>query len=346
MNKINFIKLSKETQSEIRRRAIFDYLSMGRKNKRKIAKIYQITQNTFSKWVKNYDRIGKKSFKIDKRGAKKFQNTALDKRQLNWLCKQISNKTPEQLEFPFALWTRKLVAELIERKFGIKVDVSTAGEYLRSFGMTAQKPVLKSYKQQPELVQKWLTHEYPKIEKRAKEQKSMIFWGDETAIRSRDQVGRGYSKKGIKPVQTQGGYRFGVNMVSAINNSGNSRFMLFSSKMNGKKFTEFLSRLIKNQKQKIVLIIDNAPYHKSAVVKDFAANQAEKLELVFLPTYTPELNPDEYLNNALKQKLNHRPKAKSEQELRKSVRFEMKSMQAKKETIQNLFKHDMVKYAA
>ncbi len=346
MTKIDFRNLSKEVQSEVRRRAIYDYLSMGRKNKARTARKHHISADTMKKWVDNYRKFGKKSFEIDKRGAKKFQNTALSKRQLNWLCKQITNKTPEQLEFPFALWTRKLVAELIERKFGIKVDVSTAGEYLKSFGMTPQKPILKSYKQQSELVQKWLTQEYPEIEKCAKVQKSMIFWGDETAIRSRDQVGRGYSKRGIKPVQTQGGYRFGVNMVSAINNSGNSRFMLFKDKMNGKKFTEFLSRLIKNQKQKIVLIIDNAPYHKSAVVKDFVVNNKNKIELVFLPTYTPELNPDEYLNNALKQKLNHRPKAKSEQELRKSVRFEMKKMQGDKQKIKNLFKHEKVKYAA
>ena len=87
--------------------------------------------------------------------------------------------------------------------------------------------------------------------------------------------------------------------------------MLFSGKMNGEKFVEFLRRLVKNQKQKIMLIIDNATYHKSAVVKAFETKNAEKLELIFLPKYAPELNPDEYLNNSLKQKLNHSPKAKS-----------------------------------
>lgn len=322
------------------------YLSMGRKNQAKLAKMYRVRPNIIGKWVKNYKAFGKKSVAMDARGAKKFQHTSLNKRQMNWVEKQLINKTPEQLEFPFALWTRKLVAELIERKFGIQVSVSTAGKYLKDFGMTPQKPIMKSYKQQPERIRAWLDEEYPQVAARAKAQKALLFWGDETAIRSRDQVGRGYSPRGVKPVQTQGGYRFGVNMVSAINNSGNSRFMLFSGKMNGKKFIEFLRRLMKGQRQKIFLIIDNATYHKSALVKAFATKHADRLELVFLPPYAPEINPDEYLNNALKQKLNHRPKAKSQKELGKTVTHIMKTMQGRRTDIQNLFHHDNVKYAA
>ncbi|MEI7669774.1 MAG: IS630 family transposase [Pseudomonadota bacterium] len=342
----DFRKLNKDSQSEVRRRAVYSYLSMGRRKKLQVAKMYQITHNSLTKWIENYDAFGEKSFTYDARGAKPFQNSALNKRQQNWLRKQLINKTPEQFDFPFVLWTRKLVADVIFRKYGIKVDVSTAGEYLKNFGMTPQKPVLKSYKQQPEPVRAWLDKIYPKLAERAKAKKSLIFWGDETAVRSQDQVGKGYSMRGIKPVQTQGGYRFGVHMVSAINNSGNSRFMLFSDKMNGKKFIEFLRRLIKEQSQKIILILDNASYHKSAAVKAWVAKHDDKIELVFLPAYTPELNPDEYLNNALKQKLKHRQKAKTQKELTKSVTSIMKHMQGNKTAIKNIFRHEMVKYAA
>jgi transposase len=346
MDKIDFRNLSKETQSEIRRRAVFSYLSMGHKNKLAVSRVYDVTQNTVTKWIKAYHKFGKKSFSLDRRGAKAFQNSALNKQQQNWLNKQLVNKTPEQLNFPFSLWTRKLVVDVIFRKYGIKVDVSTAGEYLKNFGMTPQKPILKSYKQQPALVKAWLDKEYPLVVERAKESGALMFWGDETAVRSQDQVGRGYSLKGTKPVQIQGGYRFGVNMISAINNSGNSRFMLFKGRMNGKKFIEFLRRLLKQQKHKIILIIDNAPYHKSALVKAWVAKHVDKIELVFLPTYTPELNPDEYMNNALKQKLNHRPKAKTPTELVKSVSSIMRKIQADKDSVKNLFMHTSVRYAA
>lgn len=346
MNKIDFRKLSKDAQAEVRRRAIRSYLSMGRKNKLKLSGMYEVTQNTITKWIKNYDELGEKSFSCDKRGAKAFQNSALNKQQQNWLNKQLVNKTPEQLQFPFMLWTRKLVVDVIFRKYGIKVDVSTAGEYLKCFGMTPQKPILKSYKQQPEKVRMWLDQQYPQIVARSRTEKSLIFWGDETAVRSKDQVGRGYSPRGIKPIQMQGGYRFGVNMISAINNSGNSRFMLFKDRMNGRKFIGFLCRLIKQQKHKIILIVDNAQYHKSALVKAWAVKHSDKIELVFLPTYTPELNPDEYMNNALKQKLNHRQKAKTPKELTKSVSSIMKAMQSDKNSIKNLFCHEKVRYAA
>jgi len=346
MKKIDFRNLSKEAQAEIRRRAVYEYLSAGRRGKLKIAERYHVSSNTFQKWVENYDTHGERSFAIDKRGAKPYQNCALTKRQMNWLEKQLITKTPEQFDFPFMLWTRKLVTDLISRKFGIRVDESTAGEYLRRFGMTPQKPILKSYKQQTDAVKSWINTEYPLLACRANAESALIFWGDETAIRSRDQVGKGYSKRGVKPIESQAGYRFGVNMVSAVNNSGNSRFMLFSGRMNSARFIEFLGRLLKNQSQKIILILDNAAWHKSAAVKAYAAEHVDKLELVYLPTYAPELNPDEYLNNALKQKLNHRPKAKSPSELTSAAASIMKSMQSRRIPIKNIFKHDKVKYAA
>jgi transposase len=346
MGKIDFRSLGKEAQSEVRRRAVNSYLSDGKRNKLKWAKFYEVTYNTFHKWIKNYEATGETSFSDDKRGAKKFQNSSLNKRQLNWIKKQLVNKTPDQFSFPFALWTRKLVKDLILKQFSIKVDVSTAGEYLKTFGMTPQKPVLKSYAQQPDRVKIWLDEEYPEVVFRAKEQGALIFWGDETDVRSRDQVGRGYSLKGVKPVQKQGGYRFGINMISAINNSGNSRFMLFSDKMNGKKFIEFLRRLVKKQPHKIILIIDNASYHKSAMVNAWAAKHKNKIEIVYLPTYTPELNPDEYLNNALKQKLNYRQKDTTPKQLAESVTSIMRGMQKSKDAIKNLFKNKMVQYAA
>jgi len=121
-----------------------------------LAKTYQVTPNIIAKWIKNYEELGEKSFSKDERGARPFQNSSLNKQQQNWLKKQLINKTPEQFEFPFVLRTRALVAEVILQKYGIRFDVSTAGEYLKSFGMTPQKPVLKSYKQQPKPIRAWL----------------------------------------------------------------------------------------------------------------------------------------------------------------------------------------------
>jgi transposase len=346
MKLIDFRSLDKKAQAEVRRRAILDYKSMSPKNKSKLAKRYHVTPNVMAKWIANYEKIGSKSFAQDKRGAARYQNTTLNKQQQNWLKKQLLTKTPEDFKLPFSLWTRKLVAQIASEKYGRKISETTIGAYLKSFGMTPQKPILKSYKQLPQRITAWLTQEYPKLVLRAKHEKFLLFWGDETAVRSSDQIGCGYSIRGKKPVQKQAGYRFGINMVSAINNSGNSRFMLFFGKMNSKKFIVFLRKLIKNQCHKIVLIIDNASYHKSALVKGFAAKHTDKLELVFLPPYCPELNPDEYLNNALKQKLNHRPKAKSAKELRKTVRYEMRKMQGSKKTMRKLFGHNSVRYAA
>ena len=122
------------------------------------------------------------------------------------------------MKLPFGLWTRDAVFELIQQKFGILLSRWQVGRYLKSWGFTPQKAIRKAFEQKPEKVKKWLEEEYPEIKQRAKKEKAVIYFGDETGMHSDHQAGRSYSPKGQTPVVKATGKRFSLNMISAISN--------------------------------------------------------------------------------------------------------------------------------
>ena len=338
-------KISKEARAELRNRAVQAFLSTPGKNMGKMAKTFSVRRQTLRKWVRDYKKSGEKSFSFDFRGAKKWQNAKLSPQQSGALRRIIINKTPEQLQFPFMLWTRHAIRDLVLKRYNIKLGMTTISDYMKKWGMTSQKPKLRSYRQQPEVVQKWIMDVYPSIKKEAKNEGATIHWGDETAIRSQDQVGKGYSLCGKTPVLKTSGGRFGVNMISSITNQGTMRFMLFEGSNNAKKFVDFLRRLTKNQKRKIFLILDNARVHHAIIVQEWLEKHKNKIKVFYLPTYSPEYNPDELLNNTLKSKLKNTTKAQNKESLVNTVSSILKSLQKTPKIIRSFFDTETTRYA-
>jgi len=337
--------LSKESRAEVRLRAVKAYLSMPSRNMSKIASLFSIRRQTLRDWVLRYHENGKSALSYDNRGAKRWQNTKLSLQQASAVKRLLVNKHPDQCELPFMLWTREAVRELIFLRYNIRIGLTTVSDYLKKWGMTPQKPKLQSYKQQPLAIQRWIDEEYPAIAKRALKEQAEIHWGDETGIRSQDQVGRGYSPKGETPVLRTSGSRFGVNMVSSISNRGTMRFMLFDGSMNAEMFKKFLRRLIKGQERKTFLIIDNARVHHAKLIQKWVAKHHDRIELFFLPAYSPEHNPDELLNNTLKAKLKNTTKAQNRETLISTASSILKSLQNTPEIIRSFFQTKTTSYA-
>lgn len=112
------------------------------------------------------------------------------------------------------------VAELIRVRHGIVLSLRTVGNYLRSWGLSPQKPIRRAYEQNPESVQRWLEADYPAIVARARRERALILWLDQTGIRSDAAVGRTWAPTGQTPVVGKTGKRFSVNAMCAIGNKG------------------------------------------------------------------------------------------------------------------------------
>ena len=232
----------------------------------------------------------------------------------------ITDKSPDQLKFPFALWTRDAVRQLIRQRLSIDLPIRTVGDYLKRWGFTPQKPIKRAYERNNSAVKRWLELEYPEIVKRAKQEGAEISWADETGLRSDDVTGRGYAPQGKTPVVKKKGARERLTMLSAITNRGKVRFTFFPGSVNSARLITFLDRLIKDVERKIFLVLDNLPVHHCKPVKQWLAANVDRLEAFYLPKYSPDLNPDEFLNSEFKKELGKRPDHRRKGALEKNAR--------------------------
>jgi transposase len=258
-----------------------------------IAAILGVREETVSRWCAKYQHGGEEALPGDRTGRPLGSGRLLDADQEQALQQLIDTKSPQELGIPAALWTRAAVGALIEQQVGLRLPIRTVGAYLQRWGYTPQKPVRKAYKQDPQAVADWLEKTYPEIERRARQEGGEIHWGDETGVRSTCQHGRGYAHPGATPALPVAGSRFSVNMISTITNQGKVRWMIYDGKMNAALFIVFLSRLIAGASRKILLIVDNLSVHEAAAVEDWLADKRDKIEVFYLPKYSPERNPDE-----------------------------------------------------
>ncbi len=347
MNRNDARSLSEETIYELRCRAV-DLKREGCTYE-EVSVVLKVSISAVRKWWALYRNGGPKALRLGQRGRRQGQCRRLSSQQERMVCRMITDKRPDQLKMPFALWTRQAVQELIERQFALKMPIRTVGEYLRRWGFTPQKPRRQAYEQQPEAIKKWLDQTYPAIEARAKAQQAQIHWGDETGITgisSEDHRGRGYAPRGKTPVAKRSARRFSTSMISTITNRGKLRFMVYKGALNVELFIKFLRQLIKGANRKIFLIVDNLRVHHAKKVTGWIEAHRDRIGIFYLPSYSPELNPDEYLNNTVKANLKNLPAPRSQIELQGSLRTHLRSRQRKPILIKKLFHHRDVQYAA
>ena len=231
------------------------------------------------------------------RGRSRGDGRTLSQAQEGTVQSLIIDKRPEQLKMDFCLWSRAAVGQLISQEFGIKLQVRSIGKYLTRWGFTPQKPIKRAYEQSPQAVQAWLQGQYPAIEQRARREGGEIHWGDETALVNTDVRGRSYAPAGKTPVTLAvGGARQKLSMIATVTNQGKARWMIIDEAFDSEKLIEFLQALIKDAGKKVFLILDNLRVHHSKVVKSWVAARIEQIELFYLPSYSPQLNPEERLN--------------------------------------------------
>lgn len=309
-----------------------------------VAKIFGVTRQAVGKWVKAYRGSGTKILKAKPKGRPK--GGALLPWQAAQIVKAVKDRHLEQLKMPFCLWTREAVSELIERKFGVHLSVWTVGRYLKRWGFTPQKPLRRAFERDPKEVSRWLEEEYPAICKQAKTEGAEIYWGDEMGLRSDYVVGRSYGRRGETPVIPGTGQRFGCNMISAITNRGRLNFMVFKRRFRVDVFLDFLKRLVRQAERKVFLIVDGHPVHRSGKAKAWLKSNAHRICLFFLPAYSPELNPDEMLNQDVKSNAVGRRRAYNQDELLKNVRGYLRYRQRQSHIVKKYFEEQHVRYAA
>ena len=323
-----------------------------------------LTQTGVFDICKRFAEHGESGLKSGPRGPEPGYGRRLDQRQEAEVRALIRRHLPDALGLPFALWSRAAVTALIEQRCGAHLAVRTMGTYLARWGFTPQQPLRRAYEQQPAAVRRWLRHEYPAIVARARRAQGVIFWGDETGLRADDVRGRSYALPGktprlaippsyawrnlwpALPVVRPNHRRIGLGLISAVSNRGEVRWKVLDGAIKAPVLIGFLQRLIKDARRKVFLILDRLPVHRSAAVREWLARHKRQIEVSYLPSYSPALNPDEGLNADLKQTITRKAPMRSKPQLKQAAISHMRRLAKSPARVRSFFHQKSMRYAA
>lgn len=205
----------------------------------------------------------------------------------------INGNDPRQYSLDFGLWTRRVVAELIERKFGVELGLTAVGELLAKLGLTPQKPLQHAYQRDPTAIEKWRLETYPAIARKAAAEGGEVFFWDESDFRADAVRGRIWGVKGQTPVVERPGQRQSIGAASAVNAKGAFWYCTYEGRLTAELFVELLPKMMRHRSKPVHLVMDGLPAHKTKLVKRYVESTKGQLTLHFLPGYAPGLNPDE-----------------------------------------------------
>jgi transposase len=334
--------LSVEAQEALRRRVV-DAVRRGL-SQTEAARVFQVARGTVNRWVRAAEAGTVRALRARPRGRP--PGTQVGAAVAARVVRLIVGRCPDQLRLPFTLWTREAVQQLLAAQFGVEVSVWTVGRYLKAWGLTPQKPLTRAYERDEAAVRRWLEAVYPAIRTEAAALGAEIHWGDEMGLRSDQHSGRTYGRRGQTPVVPATGQRFRCNVISTLTNRGRLAFMVFRDGFTAPVFLRFLRRLVRLVRRPVFLIVDGHPVHRAKRVGRWLAAHRAELRLFFLPGYSPDLNPDEFLNHDVKANAVGRQRAHDLGELLGNVRSYLRITQRHPAIVRRYFQAPSVRYAA
>lgn len=341
MQKLDGRKLTYGQLTELRRRGVLAVQSG--ESPEDVARVLGINRVTIYGWLALYRNGGWDKLDAKKRGGRKPK---LDAQAMRWIYDTITMGNPNQLLLPFALWSAKLLAVVIEKKLGIRLSKASVCRLLHQLGLSPQRPLWRAYQRDPKAVERWLKEEFPAIQKAAKRAKGEVWFADEAGVRSDAHSGTTWAPIGQTPIVATTGARFGLNVISAVNRRGALRFMCVEGKVNADIFIDFLKRLVADAGHPVFLIVDGHPIHKAVKTRKFVESLGDQLKLFFLPGYSPDLNPDELVWNNLKNQGTGKRVITGPDQLKKLIVGHLRHMQKTPRLIQSFYRTPTTEYAA
>jgi transposase len=334
-------KLSRVSLTDLRRRAVASVQDGHTPDE--VAETLGISRAAVFGWLARYRAGGWDALNARRRGGRPPK---LSGSQMQWIYQTVTEKNPLQMKFTFALWTLDMVRRLIRRHLRIMLSRSSVGRLMDQLGLSAQRPLWRAYQQNPAAVAKWLRDEYPRICEAAKQARALIFFADEAGVRSDAHSGTTWAPRGKTPIVSTTGARFGMNLISAVSRTGQMHFAVVEGRVTAEVFVEYLRRLLHGRRRPVFLVVDGHPTHKSAMVRRFVESVSGRLQLFFLPPYSPELNPDELAWNDLKNHILGRMSITGPDQMRRAVLSRLRWMQKSPNHVASFFYAPETRYAA
>lgn len=333
-------KLSPDQQEELRRRAV----SMVQKGvpPTEVADLLGTSIRSVFHWMARYRSGGWHGLRT---GSRSGRPAKLDAADMRYIYDTVTEGDPRQEGFPFALWTLKMIGSFIRRELGVELSRWSISRLLKQMGLSVQRPVWRSWQQDAEAVKRWQSRQFPALRAYARRTGAKVYFADEAGIRSDHHSGTTWAVRGKTPVVKCTGARFGCNMISAVSPSGELRFMVTERRLSASLFCEFLDRLMVGEDGNVLLVVDGHPSHRAKMVSEHLEKYNGRLRIYALPSYSPELNPDELVWNWVKSyKLGKDSDIRDKASLIRAARSALASLQKYVNTIKGFFDHPELEY--
>jgi transposase len=344
MEHIDLRKLNNDELFAVRKQVV-RMKKQGKKGP-EIEDVVGVYQNRISQIWGAYQAGGIAGIKPQKSGRKKDSGRRLTPEEEREIRQTIISKDPNQLKLQGCLWTLARICGYVKRGYGKTIAPQVMSRYLKRWGLTCQRPTKRACGQDIARIEKFKNKEYPAIAEKAKREDAVIYWGDEAGICNSENFERGFAEKGSPPVLAIPTNKARMNMISAITNQGSVRFMVYEQTMNQQLLIDFMRRLVKDSDRKVFLILDNLRVHHGYIAAQWLAEHKDEIEVFFLPPYAPEINPDEYLNHALKRDVHSGNLPHTKKDITHKIHSFMRRLQHNKEHVSNFFKHKNVAYCS
>src|ERR1043165_6909523 len=308
-----------------------------------VIEAYGFNRTTIYKWIKTAfgSGAGMKALRSTKAtGRPRSLTPAQERRVFRW----VNGRDPRQYGLDFGLWTRSLVAELIERNFHIRLGVTAVGGLLAKLGLTPQKPLQRAYQRDPAAIEKSQREEFPAIARQAKASGGEVYFWDESGFRADSVHGKTWGKKGQTPVVERPGQRQSISAASAVNARGAFWYCTYEGGLNAEAFVSLLRRMMRRRSKPVHLVLDGLPAHKTTLVKTYVASTKGMLTLHFLPGYAPELNPDELVWSHMKRTGVARAPLRRGEKLQAKIEAQLSAIKRMPQLVRSFFHAPTVAY--
>jgi transposase len=340
-NRGKHVATAKETARYERRRAVVEAVQRGDPVVT-VARVFGVAVRSVFDWLSWYRQRGWDGLREGRRSGRPAKVSGA---VLQWLYRAITLGNPQQYQFSFCLWTLGIIRQMLRREHGIVLSKSAVSRLLRQMGLSPQRPLYQSYKRRPEEMRTFLKQTFPKLQALARRTGAVIFFVDEAAVRSDAHRGTSWGKIGQTPVVQDSGDRFSVRLISAVSPRGDMKFASFEGKMDGARFVRFLQQLREDVRRPVIVIADNASYHRGKPVREYVARSQGQVVVEHLPRYSPELNPDEQVWNHTKARL-AKVFVANRPDMKRTVTNILRSIQATTRLVLSFFQLETTAYAA
>lgn len=267
-----------------------------------VAKMLRVSDEAVRQWIKRFLVGGVVGLRSKKSPGRPSKLTKKQKRKLA----DVIEAGPAAAGFVGNCWRSPMIQHLIYERFGVFYSVHYISQLLKNMGFSYQKARFVSDHLDEAARKQWLDEKWPAILAEAKQKQALLLFGDEASFPQWGSLSYTWARKGQQPTIKTSGKRKGYKVLGLIDYfTGRFFYKCQEERFNSETYMTYLSEVLAQTKQHIVLIQDGARYHTSKAMKAFFEQHKDRLTVYQLPSYSPDYNPIEKLWKKIKEKGTH-----------------------------------------